>query len=388
MSDERIRVGIVGLGIGRAHLLACLDQRRHYRLVTVCDTDADLAADVATWADGVEPSTSLDQVLARDDIDVVSLCTPPFLHREQIERCLRAGKDVFCEKPLVGSVRQVDELAAVAAETGRTVMPILQYRFGRGIQRLRRLVDAGLAGRPYVTNIDLAWSRGPDYYAAPWRGRWETELGGTIVSHASHHLDMTMFVLGPPSSVVARTATLVNPVETEDSAAVILRWADGSLATLSATTGSVAEISRQRFTFQHLSAESGTEPYDHGADPWTYTPADTEAGERVARALAAEGIGASGDHQDEPVGSDERRGPAEPGGPVADGPAPSEPEGYYGQFAGYAAARATGLAPPVTLDDSRRLLELITAIYVSAAEEREVPMPLADDDPALEGWRR
>lgn len=354
---EPIRLAIVGLGIGRAHLLACLDQRAHYRLVAVADVDEALAKEVAGWAKDVLPVTSLDEVLAMADVDVVSLCTPPYLHRQQVEECLRAGKDVFCEKPLVGSVRQVDELAAIAAETGGTVMPILQYRFGRGIQRLKRLVDAGLTGRPFVTNVDLAWSRGRDYYAAPWRGRWETELGGTILSHASHHLDLAMLVLGPPTSVLARVATLVNEVETEDSAAVILRWADGSLATLSATVGSVAEISRHRFTFEHLSAESGTAPYDNGADPWTYTPAATEAGERLAAALTAT--------------TDEA----------------AEPEGYPGQFARFAAARAEGEAPPVTLDDSRRLLELVTAIYISARQGSEVTLPLAADDPALDGWQ-
>lgn len=354
---EPIRLAIVGLGIGRAHLLACLDQRAAYRLVAVADLDAALATEVAGWAKNVRPATSLDEVLGMPDVDVVSLCTPPYLHRQQVEACLRAGKDVFCEKPLVGSVRQVDELASVAAETGRTVMPILQYRFGRGIQRLKRLVDSGLTGRPFVANIDLAWSRGPGYYATPWRGRWETELGGTILSHASHHLDLAMLVLGPPTSVLARLATLVNDVETEDSAAAILRWADGSLATLSATVGSVAEISRHRFTFEHLSAESGTSPYDNGADPWTYTPAATEPGEKLAAALAQ---------------------------PIDEG---AEPEGYSGQFARFAAARAAREPPPVTLDASRRLLELVTAIYLSARRGTEVTLPLAADDPALDGWR-
>ena len=110
-------------------------------------------------------------------------------------------------------------------------MPILQYRFGRGIQKLRLLVDAGITGRPYVANVDVAWRRGADYYAVPWRGTWEGELGGVLTSHALHALDMTMFILGQPVAVWARTTTLVNDVETEDCAAITLRWADGSLAT-------------------------------------------------------------------------------------------------------------------------------------------------------------
>ena len=158
----------------------------------MCDLDGDLATDVAGWLRGVQPVTDLDEVLADDEIDVVDLCTPPHLHRAQVEAVLRAGKDVFCEKPLVGSVAEVDELAAIAAETGRTVMPILQYRFGHGIQKLRRVVDLGLAGQPYVANVDVAWLRGQDYYEVPWRGRWATELGGALLSHAVHALDMLL----------------------------------------------------------------------------------------------------------------------------------------------------------------------------------------------------
>ena len=235
----------------------------------------------------MRPATDLDEVLAADDVDVVDLCTPPALHREQIERCLRAGKDVICEKPLVGSVREVDELATIAEETGRTVMPILQYRFGRGLQKLRAVIDAGLAGRAYVANVDVAWRRGADYFAVPWRGRWDTELGGSLLSHAVHALDMALFILGPPVGVWARTATLVNEVEVEDSAAVTLRFAEGALATMSVTLGSVAEISRHRFTFAHLSAESGTAPYTNGEDPWTVTVDDPEREAEVEALVAA-----------------------------------------------------------------------------------------------------
>lgn len=349
-----IRIAVVGLGIGRLHVISCAELADRYRVVAVCDVDEARAREVAGWLRDVRACTDLEEVLAADDVDVVDLCTPPGQHREQVERCLRAGKDVICEKPLVGSLREVDELAALAEETGRSVMPIHQYRFGRGVQKLRALVDAGLTGRPYVANVDVAWRRGADYYAAPWRGRWETELGGTLVSHAVHALDMALFVLGPPIGVWARVATLVNDVEVEDCAAVTLRFGDGSLATLSATVGSAVEISRHRFTFEHLTAESGTEPYANGKDPWEITVPDEEHRAAVDALVAA---------------------------------LPEEHEDYVGQLDRYAEARLTGGPLPVTLDDARTALEVVTAMYVSAREDREVLLPLAPDDPALGGWR-
>ncbi len=321
-------------------------------MVAVCDLDADRAAEVAGWLRGVRAVTDPEEIWAAPDVDVVALCTPPALHRAQVEAALRAGKDVICEKPLVASVREVDELAAIAAETGRTVMPVFQYRFGNGLQKLKALVDQGVAGRPYVANIDLAWNRGTDYYAAPWRGRWETELGGVLLGHAMHLLDMAVLILGPPVAVWARTATLVNEIETEDSAVVTLRWANGALATLSATLGSMVEISRHRFTFEHLTAESGTAPYTNSFDPWEFTAAPGHEQEMAA---------------------------------VLDGYTPGT-EDYIGQFERYALARAAGEQPPVTLVDARLMLELVTALYLSARTDREVMFPLDPADPRLGGW--
>ncbi len=355
-ADERIRVAVVGLGIGRLHYISLAELKGRYRIVSVCDLDEARAVEVAGWLRDVRPTTSLDEVLALDDVDVVVLCTPPHLHRAQVEAVVRAGKDVVCEKPLVGSVREVDELIALEEETGRSITPVFQYRFGRGLQRLRALVDAGRTGRPYVTTVDVAWTRGQDYYdEAAWRGRWATELGGTVTVHAQHHIDMVLHVLGPPAAVWATTSTLVNPaIETEDCAAVVLRYADGSLVTLSATTGSATEISRLRFAFRHLTAESSTGAYAPGAEPWTWTAADADAQADLDAFLAAQ---------------------------------PERPEDFVGLYDRYADARAAGAPPPVTLSEARTVLEVLTAVYVSSRTGREVALPLAADDPALDGWQ-
>ena len=145
------------------------------------------------------------------------------------------------------SLRDVDALIALEAASGRRVMPIFQYRFGRGVQQLRHLIAAEVTGPAYVTTIEVAWRRGSAYYADPWRGFWTTELGGTLTTHAIHMLDAVCHVLGPVANVFARTATRVNPIETEDCAVVSLEMRDGSLVSLISTTGSVVEITRFRF---------------------------------------------------------------------------------------------------------------------------------------------
>ena len=328
-------VAVVGLGVGRAHLWAWKRVPAHFRVAAVCDHDADrLAATAERFRDAIAVR-DLSDLIGRDGIDVIDLCTPPSLHLEQLSAVLRAGQDAVCEKPVVGTVAEVDELLALERETGRRVMPIFQYRYGHGLQKLRHLVDAGLAGALHTATIEVSWRRGPEYYAAPWRGTKAGELGGVLLTHAVHALDMLTYVAGPVASVSARTSTRVNDVETEDCAAVAMELDGGALATLSATLGSLHEITRHRFCFERLTAESGTEPYTNSSDPWTFTGDD----DAIAAALA---------------GFEPRA------------------ENFLGQFERFGEALATGAELPVTLQDARRAIAAVEAMYESESTRREV----------------
>jgi predicted dehydrogenase len=353
LRESPLRVAVVGLGVGLGHVHGYKQNRDRFSIVAVADQDADLAEGCAAGLRGVRAETDFADVVSADDVDVISLCTPPWLHHEQLLAALEAGKDVVAEKPIVGSLAHLDEVAAAAAANGRWVMPVFQYRYGVGIQKVKHLVDTRVAGQAYVAMADVAWRRRPEYYAG-WRGTWANELGGVLLSHSIHALDLLTYVLGPVTSAYARTAVRVNDVETEDCAVVALELADGSLATLSATLGSAAEISRHRFSFQHLSAESGTLPYDHTGDPWEITADSDEDQQRIDAAL--------------------------------DGFDPG-PASWPGQIRRLADALEAGEPLPVTLDDARASLELVTACYRSAATGDRIDLPLAADDPFHGGWQ-
>lgn len=349
--DAKPGVAIVGLGIGLAHVFALKEVQDRFAIVSVCDQDADLATRTAEGLRGVTVD-AFDQVLERDDVDVVSICTPPFLHLDQCLAALAAGKHVICEKPLVGSLQDLDTLAEAAADADRHLMPVYQYRYGHGVQRLRHLIDSGVTGQPSAAAAEVAWRRRPDYYSG-WRGKRETELGGVVLSHALHTLDLLTHVLGPARRVFARTAILVNDIETEDVAALTLEHDCGALSTVSATLGSTPEVSRLRYSFARLTAESNHEPYEFPRDPWIYT-GDTEE-DTTAMAAALEGF------------------------------APGR-EGWAGQFERFADTLA-GTAPlPVTLDDARHGLEIATAAYRSARTGTDVELPLSPTDPDYAGW--
>ncbi len=351
--SRRFRVAVIGAGIGAAHVDAYLANPALYQVTTVCDLDFDRAARLAAKADAV-PVTDYAHVLRLGEVDLIDICLPPFLHFASIEQALQSGVHVLCEKPLVGSLRELDRIRDLAARVGRAVVPVYQYRYGNGLARLRRLIAAGVAGKPLVASIEVHWNRGPDYYAVPWRGRKATELGGAIISHAIHAHDMLTFTLGPVRRVFAKIATRVNPIETDDCAAIALEMESGALVTSSVTLGSAEECSNFRFCFANLTAESpGVPPYRPAEGNWRFVARSALPQAEIDAALRN-----FTPHQESFAGLLQALHPALDG--TADW--------------------------PLTLQDAERSLELISAIYYSSAVNAAVELPLPPDHPARDGW--
>jgi len=351
--NQRLRVAIVGCGIGKLHAEAYQRLTDRFELLAICDLDEAKARELAQLSGAPRVVTDLAALCRMDDLDIIDLCTPPHLHFEQIQQVLAAGKPAICEKPLVSSVQEVDQLIEAEARAGRRVMPIFQYRFGHGLQKLKLLVDQGLSGQVYLATVEVAWRRRAEYYTVPWRGTWRTERGGALLGHAIHATDMLTYILGPVRSVFARAATRVNQIEVEDCAAVIFEMADGALATMGVTLGSVAEITRHRFSFSEFIAESNTRPYSSSGEPWMFTGDTPESTARMDAALA--------------------------------GFTPL-PEGFAGQFYRLYDALQSGDELPVTLADARTSLELITAMYASARSGQAVELPIDPSHPGYSGW--
>jgi predicted dehydrogenase len=351
---RRLRVAVVGLGIGLQHVEAYAARPDLFEIAALCDLDAGRMAGIGSEYGVTRQIADFGQLLADGGLDVVNICTPPNTHFDLITRALAAGVHVVCEKPLVGSLADCDRLAVAEAASGRRIIPIFQYRFGNGLQRLKMLVDAGLAGPAFLTTIETAWQRGAEYYAVAWRGKWATEMGGVCVTQAIHAHDMLSYINGPVASVSARLRTRVNPIEAEDCAAIAVEMADGSVATLSATLGSAVQISRLRFCFRNLTAESNLDPYRPSRDPWVFTGADEAQQARIDAALAAY--------------------------------VPGE-EFFVRQMVLMHAALTGGGEVPVTLADARASLELITAIYHSGVTGERVMLPISKGHVRYGDWR-
>jgi predicted dehydrogenase len=347
-------VAVVGCGVGRNHIAQGYGKHpEEFRALVVCDIDEGRLAAVADEFSVPRRTRSFDEVLRMDDVDIVDICTPARLHFGQILAALSAGKEVVCEKPLVGSLAEIDRVNAAEKKAARRVMPIFQYRFGNGVQKAKRIIELGTAGKPYLASVETAWKRTPKYYETPWRGRWQTERGGVLLMHAIHTHDLMTWLMGPVASVFGYAATRVNPIEVEDCAVASLVMRSGALVSLTATLGSQREISRLRLCFEHATFESSHAPYSPGDDPWEIVAASPETEARIADVLSGYR---------------------------------AVPSRYEGQFAAYHAALMTGAPLPVTLADARASLELATALYHSAATGAAVNLPIASGHPAYNGW--
>ena len=348
-----LNAAVVGCGIGKSHMTAFQKVPEYFSLAAICEVEPARGKEVARELGVPKVYVSLDGLCADPAIDVIDLATPPHLHLAQIRQVLAAGKHVICEKPLVASLQHVDELVDAESKSGRRILPIFQYRYGHGLQKLKFLKDRGLAGTHYTTNIETSWRRRDDYYAIAWRGKWKTELGGCCLTHSIHAHDILTYICGPVQRVFARCTTRVNPVEVEDCAAIVFELADGSLAASSTTLGCADEVSRHRFVFQNFTAESNTRPYDSPGDPWKFAADTPELQKEVDAALT----------EFQP-----------------------ELEHYAGQFVRFHSALENGTPLPATLADARQSLELITAIYSSSETGQPVDLPLAKNHPNYSSW--
>ena len=349
----RRSIAIIGAGIGAEHLAACLRLPERYAVHSLCDLDFERGATVAARHPGVTATTDFDAILSDPSVDIIDICLPPHLHFDACMRALDAGKAVICEKPLTPSLSETDALIAKVRETGGFLSPVFQYRYGIGMAQLRAIQESGLAGRPLVGTLETHWNRGPGYYAIPWRGTWAGERGGAVLGHAIHIHDLLTSVLGPVAQVSAMLATRVNEIETEDCAALSLRMETGALVTSSITLGAADDSSRMRLCFEGVTVESDHAPYSLAAKPWTFTARAPRLQSEIDAVLATIG---------------------------------TTPTGYDGMFAAIADALDGAPGREVTIQDGRRSVELVTAIYASARSGAPVTLPLDPDHPYHSGW--
>ena len=356
-----IRIAIVGTGgIAHSHMKAYQTLKERCEVVALVDIIPGKARRfMEEFGLSCDTYESHEEILPRQDIDLVDVCTPPYVHAQISINALTSGKNVVCEKPMAASLDECDAMLKARDESGKLLSIIAQNRFRKPIRDLKALLDSGIAGRVRHAEIDSFWWRDHCYYDLWWRGTWEKEGGGCTLNHAVHHIDMLGWMMGLPQRVISVLAnTGHDNAEVEDLSVSVMEY-PGALATVTASV--VHHGEDQKLVFQCEKARISA-PYDCFCSQAMPNGFPLKVSDEAFEKRAADFLASL---------------------------PPLRYEHHAGQLDNVLTAIESGTQPAITGEDGRRTIELITAIYKAGASHLPAELPLRKDDPfyTVEGIR-
>src|SRR6266568_6883132 len=349
---SKLRFGIIGCGvIGHIHAKA-IATLPDAQLVAVVDTVLKPTQDLMDEFH-VTHYGNLQEMLAREQLDVVDVCTPSGMHGEYACQVMRAGVNVIVEKPMEGSRAAIEEMLRVQQETGVKLAVISQHRFDPDTIKVHDLVEAQAFGRLVLGNALVPWWRSQAYYeSGDWRGTWKLDGGGVLMNQSIHSIDLVQWLMGPVKSVIAYTDTLVHRMQTEDVAVAVLRFTNGALGTIAATTGAYPGVTTRIEVF----GDRGSAVIENDNLSYLHLARDDreEAGAYGVAPQASKKAGS--------------------GGSTAQNPADLSYRAHALQIADMIRAIRENGTPLVDGYAARRPVEIILGIYESARTHKEVTL--------------
>jgi predicted dehydrogenase len=309
-------------------------------LVAAVDLDATRVREFCARHHIARAFTDYAAMLREMKPDLVLVAAPPGVHADLSIAAMEAGAWVLCEKPLCGSLAELDRIAAGEQRTGLYTASVFQMRFASSTAHLRRLADTGLLGRSLIALCNTLWYRDAAYYTVPWRGKWATELGGTTMGQGIHAMDLLLHLLGDWAEIRAQAATLDRTFEVEDVSMAMVRFVNGAQAAIVNSVLSPRQESYLRLDYQNATVEL-THLYSFMQENWKFTPA---AHKKEDAALLQAWQNFPPD-----VGST-----------------------HGAQLNALVADMDAGRRPLTSGDEARRTLELLTALYKASATGQPV----------------
>ena len=241
-SGPALKVGIVGCGrISYKHLAALASPKTPAELVAVADLIEEKAREKGEEQGTPWYTDGHEMVAKHPEIDVIEILTPTGYHAEHVIDFAQYGKDIIVEKPMALRVEDCDEMIAACERSGCRLFVVKQNRFNRAVVAARAALDEGRFGKMVLGTVRVRWRRDQRYYdQADWRGTWALD-GGVMSQQASHHLDLLQWFMGPIETVQCRIATRLMDIEVEDTAVAIMKFRSGALGVFEATVGARPE---------------------------------------------------------------------------------------------------------------------------------------------------
>ncbi len=361
MTEKKFNISIAGCG-KVAHLHAkAIANIPGARLAAVWSRTPETAKNFASIY-GTKAYSEIPKMVEENDIDLVIVCTPHPFHRQPAVEAAKAGANVLVEKPLASDLADCDEIISTCCESNVKLGVISQRRWYSPVMRVRQAIDSGKIGKPVLGTVTmLGWRDKVYYHTDAWRGTWKMEGGGVLVNQSPHQLDLLLWFMGDVDEIYGLWRNLNHPyIEVDDTALAIVRFKSGAIGNIIVSNSQKPGI----FGKVHVHGENGASvgvQTDGGAmfiagstgvaeppvnDLWT-VPGE----EKMLKKWVKEDTVIFNKH---------------------------DPTVYYMQcqIEDFIGAVRNDTAPLVDGEAGRKTVELFTAIYRSARDNKPVKFPL------------
>ncbi len=339
---KELGFGIVGGGvIGPFHANA-IESVKGAKLVAVCDVveEASRKFSEQTGADGY---TDLGDMLKRDDLDVLDVCTPSGLHAKLGIQGAEVGKHVMVEKPIDVTLEAADSLISVCEKADVKLGVIFQHRFDAATRKLKDATDQGRFGKLVLGDAYVKWYRTQEYYdKGGWRGTWKFDGGGSLINQSVHTIDLQRYIMGDPDWIFGKIGVMTHNIETEDLGLAIIQFKNGARGVIEGSTSIYPGLSERL----EIHGEKGTAILEGGKMvKWAIEGEEEESEEKADMSAAAEASAITADS-------------------------------HALQIQDFVDAINEDRKPLVDGHEGRKALEVIIGIYRSSEEGKTVQFPI------------
>lgn len=344
-----LKYAIIGCGrISPNHIAAAIENELD--IVALCDVVPENMEDKISKFNLPETTpqyTDYKELLEKEKPELIAICTESGNHGSIALDCIEAGANLIIEKPIALSLEEADQIIAKAKEKNVKVSACHQNRFNKSILKIREAVEQERFGRLLHGTAHIRWNRGEDYYKhAPWRGTWEQD-GGALMNQCIHNIDLLRWMMGDEiTEVVGMTDNLKHDfIEAEDLGLALIKFANGSYGIVEGTTNIYPNNLEETL---YIFGDKGT----------------VKAGGKSVNIIEEWHFADNLDNAEEVKEKYQENPPNVYG------------FGHNPLYADVIDAIKNDREPYVTAEDGRRALELVLAIYKSAAEGKSVKLPL------------
>jgi UDP-N-acetyl-2-amino-2-deoxyglucuronate dehydrogenase len=338
-----IRFGIIGCGkISGSHARA-ITKSNKTKLVAVCDVIEEKAKELAKSHGVKKVYTDYKEMLKDPEIDAVCICTPSGMHGEMCIEAAKTGKHIFCEKPIELTGEKIDAIIDALDTYPVKMQCVFQRRTMPAAIAAKKLIQEGRLGKIVLASAYLKYYRDQAYYdSAGWRGTWELDGGGALMNQGIHGIDLLAWMVGEKvTSVFAKAGALARNIDVEDTAVAFLQWEGGGYGVIEGATTVYPGLDT-RF---EIHGEKGTIVFgDEGIKVWKCIDGELpmpETGESLGGSTGASNISSVG---------------------------------HFILIEDLADAIVEDREPMIPVREGKKAVDIITSIYHSAKENKEVEL--------------